>query len=56
MYSIGLYSQVHSIMCGYFCNGFIDFMLNNKRLRGLINSFYPKDSKINDKIMLKHFQ
>ena len=28
-----------SIMCGYFCLGFIDFMLNNERESDFTNSF-----------------
>ena len=28
-----------SIMCGYFCNGFIDFMLAEKTLTGFTNLF-----------------
>ena len=46
-----------SIMCGYFCIGFIDFMLKGKRLLSYTNLFYPK--KIfpkNAKVILKHFQ
>ena len=44
-------------MCGYFCVGFIDFMLKGKRLLSYTNLFYPK--KIfpkNAKVILKHFQ
>ena len=40
--------QAHdSIMCGYFCIGFIDFMLKGKSSLEYTN---------NDKIILKYFQ
>ena len=45
-----------SIMCGYFCIGFIDFMLNGKRLLDYTNLFSPNDYEKNDKIILKYFQ
>ena len=32
-----------SIMCGYFCIGFIDFMLAGKKLNDLTNLFSPYD-------------
>ena len=34
-----------SIMCGYFCIGFIDFMLAGKKLTGYTNLFSPHDFK-----------
>ena len=43
-----------SIMCGYFCIGFIDCMLKGKSL--LEYSFSPNEYKKNDKIILKYFQ
>ena len=30
-------------MCGYFCTGFIDFMLKNKNLLDYTNLFSPYD-------------
>ena len=45
-----------SIMCGYFCIGFIDFMLKGKSLLEYPNLFYPNEHKKNDKIILKYFQ
>ena len=45
-----------SIMCGYFCIGFIDFMLKGKSLLDYVNLFSPKDYENNDKIILKYFQ
>ena len=44
-----------SIMCGYFCIGFIDFMLVGKNLTDLTNLFSPHNFKINDDIILKYF-
>ena len=45
-----------SIMCGYFCIGFIDFMLKGKSLLEYTNLFSPNEYKKNDKVILKHFQ
>ena len=45
-----------SIMCGYFCIGFIDFMLKGKSLLDYTNLFSPNDYEKNDKIILKYFQ
>ena len=48
--------QAHdSIMCGYFCIGFIDFMLKGKSLLNYSNLFSPSDYEKNDKIILKYF-
>ena len=44
-----------SIMCGYFCTGFIDFMLKGKSLQDYANLFSPNDYEKNDKIILKLF-
>ena len=44
-----------SIMCGYFCIGFINFMFNGKSLRDYTNLFSPNDLKKNDNIILKYF-
>ena len=45
----------HSIMCGYFCIGFIDFMLAGKTLTEFTNLFSPNNFKRNDDIILKYF-
>ena len=37
-----------SIMCGYFCIAFIDFMFKGKSLTGYTNLFSPNDFKKND--------
>ena len=44
-----------SIMCGYFCIGFIDFMLAGKTLTDFTNLFSPNNFKRNDDINLKYF-
>ena len=44
-----------SIMCGYFCIGFIDFMLAGKKLTDYTNLFSPHDLKKNDMIILNYF-
>ena len=43
-----------SIMCGYFCIGFVDFMLKGKSLLDSTNLFSPNEK--NDKIILKYFR
>ena len=43
-------------MCGYFCIGFIGFMLKGKSLLEYTNLFSPKEFKKNKKIILKYFQ
>ena len=45
----------HSIMCVYFCIGFINFMFNGKRLTDYTNLFSPNDFNKNDEIILEHF-
>ena len=44
------------VMCGYFCIGFIDFMLKGKNLLEETNLFSPNNYEKNDKIIPKHFQ
>ena len=46
----------NSIMCGYFCIGFIDFMLKDKTLRDYTDLFSPSDYEKNDEITPKYFQ
>ena len=46
----------NSIMCGYFCIGFVDFMLNGKSLLEYTNLFSPNEYEKNDKMILKYFQ
>ena len=45
-----------SIMRGYFCIGFIDFMLKIKSLLEYTSLFSPNDYEKNDKLILKYFQ
>ena len=44
-----------SIMCGYFCIGFINFMFNGKSLTDYTNLFSPNDFNKNDDIILNYF-
>ena len=46
----------NSIMCGYFCIGFIDFMLAGTKLTDYTNLFSPHDLKKNDNIILSYFK
>ena len=45
----------NSIMCGYFCIGFIDFMLKGKTLTEYTNLFSPNNFEKNDDIILNYF-
>ena len=45
-----------SIMCGYFCIGFIDFMLAGKKLTDYTNLFSPYNFKKNGNIILSYFK
>ena len=45
-----------SIMCGYFCIAFIDFMLAGKTLLQFTNLFSPYDFNKNNKIVGKMFK
>ena len=48
--------QAHdSVMCGYFCIGFIDFMPVGKTLTEYTNLFSPNNFKKYDDIILKDF-
>ena len=44
-----------SVMCGYFCIGFIDFMLKGKSLTEFTNLFSPDNFVKNDDIILNYF-
>ena len=44
-----------SVMCGYFCIEFIDYMFNGKSLINYTNLFSPNDFKKNDNIILNLF-
>ena len=45
-----------SVMCGYFCIGFIDFMLACKKLTDYTSLFFPYDFKKNGDIILSYFK
>ena len=44
-----------SIMCGYFCIGFINFMFKGKTLTEYTNLFSPHDFKRNEDTILSYF-
>ena len=44
-----------SVMCGYFCIRFIDFMLKGNNLTNFSNHFLPNNFKKNDDIILNYF-
>ena len=44
-----------SVMCGYFCIGFIDFMLKGKNLTDFTNLFSPNNFKKDDYLILNYF-
>ena len=44
-----------SIMCGYFCIGFTDFMFSGKTLTEYTNLFSPNNFQKNDDIILNYF-
>ena len=46
----------NSVMCGYFCIGFIDFMLAGKKLTNFTNIFSPYDFEKNDNIILGYIK
>ena len=43
-------------MCGYFCTGFIDFMLVGKTLIDYTNLFSSYDFNKNDNIIFSYFK
>ena len=45
-----------SVMCGYFCIGFIDFMLAGKKLTDFTSMFSTYDFEKNDNIILSYFK
>ena len=46
----------NSVMFGYFCIGFIDFMLVGKKSTEITNLFSPYDFEKNDKIIVSYFK
>ena len=53
--SIFIIQAYDSVMRGYFCIGFIDFMLKGKNLTDFTNLFSPNNFNKNDNIILKYF-
>ena len=47
---------INSVMCGYLCTGFIDFMLVGKKLTDFRNLFSPYYFLKNDDIILSYFK
>ena len=45
-----------SVMCGYFCVGYIDFRLASKELTDYTSLFSPHDFKKNGDIILSYFK
>ena len=45
-----------SIMCGFYCIAFIEYMLAGKTLLDYTNLFSPNDYKKNGKIIYKYFK
>ena len=45
-----------SLMCGYFCIVFVDFVLKGKNLFDYKKLFSPNDYEKKDKIILNYFQ
>ena len=45
-----------SVICGYFCIGFIDFMLASKKLTDFTSLFSPYDFEKNNDIILSYFK
>ena len=43
-----------SVICGYFCIGFIDFMFKEKSITDFTNLFSPNNFKKNDDIILNY--
>ena len=44
-----------SVLCGYFCFGFINFMFKDNSLTDFTNLFSPNNVKKNDDIILNYF-
>ena len=43
------------IMCGYFCIGFIDFVLKGKNLLDYTNLFFPNKYEMTNKTITRYF-
>ena len=49
------YEDMISVMCGYFCIGFIHFMFKGKTLIGYTILFSPNNFEKNDDMILNYF-
>ena len=45
-----------SVMCGFYCIAFIEYMIEGKTLLDYTNLFSPNDYKKNDKIIYNYFK
>ena len=45
-----------SVMCGYFCIEFINYMFKSKKLLDYTNLFLPNDFKNNDQVIKRIFK
>ena len=45
-----------SIMCGYFCIEFVNYMLKGKKLLDYTNIFSPNEFKENDRVFKRMFK
>ena len=54
--NIFLVQANYSLMYGYFCTEFIDFILAGKKLSDFTSFFTPHDFKKNDDIILSYFK
>ena len=46
----------NSVMCGYFCIGFVNFMLAGKKFTDFTTLFSPYDFDKNENIILSYFK
>ena len=53
---LNIKTSKQTIMCGYFCIGYIDFMFAGKSLIDFTSLFSPYDFKKNDKVILAYFK
>ena len=53
--SVLILKAYDSVICGYFCIGFIDFMLKGNNLTDFTNLFSPNNFKKNDDIISNYF-
>ena len=54
--SIFQLQEEYPVMCGYFCIGFIDFMLAGKKLTDYTNLLSPNEFKKDNSVILSYFK